>query len=227
MGFYLLIGGGIIVLVALFTALSYMTAAKRSRAWQELAQRMGGTFLKDAPESIKSRLALFSLFSHPAKYSSYSNMIHAPRDGDEVAVFDYHATVATDPGLFDDKERSRPDKRYAYTALYFRSNKLKLPRFILTKQGFLGGVATSFGLQKDIDFASHTDFSLHFRLGGGDEPSIRRLFDEPMLSYFEKNRECSVEGLGEEMIVYSDKLRTEEIQPFVTKGFEVFKLFSN
>jgi hypothetical protein len=118
-----------------------------------------------------------------------------------------------------------PDENYEYTVLYLRSDKLNLPPFVLTKHGFWNGVSSAFGVQKDINFESHKDFSDSYSLLGADETAIRNLFDEQVISYFENNRTFSAEGRGQEMIVYCDKLMTDDIQPFMEKGLEAFKLF--
>ena len=228
MELYILIGIGVVILVLLFVYLLKRAAEKKTKILQELAVQMEGIYSKDVSETFKSRLNSFILFTKPCKYSFLSHLVQATTGGIERAVFEFHSTVEGKAGLTEwlssDVDRP-PDERYEYTVLYLRSDKLNLPQFILTKHGFWDGISSAFGLQKDINIESHKNFSDSYSLRGADEPAIRNLFNGQIISYFENNWTFSAEGHGQEMIIYCDKLMTDDIQPFMEKGIEAFNLF--
>jgi hypothetical protein len=220
---YLLIGGGIVVLAAILLFFSFKNSAKRTEVLQSVAERMGGTFEKDVAETFMNRFNMFELFSRAKKYSYCKNLIQASIEESEVAVFDYHYTIILEKGWFGGEDTD--EKSYSHTVCSIRSNKINLPQFALTKQSFLSVIGTALGLENDIDFENHQDFSDNFRLSGATPAAIRNLFNEPVILFFENNRDISVEAQGDEMIVYCDQLKPEEIQAFVDKSFEIFRHF--
>ena len=230
MELYIVIGIGVVALVLLFVFLSKKTAERKANALQAVAAQMGGTYSADAPDTFTNRLKSFTFFTQPCEYSSFSHLIHSPTDAVEKAAFEFFMSVKPAPrvGILYKNDESNPANiSYEYTVVYLKYDRLNLPHFVLTKHGFWDGIATSFGLEKDIDFESHKDFSITYNLRGSDETAVRNLFNPQMLSFFENNRRISAEGHGQEIIFYCDKIAAEDIQSFVDKSSEAFKLFQS
>lgn len=228
MELYIVIGIGVVALILFFVFLSKKTAERKANALHGIAAQMGGTYSAEAPDTFTSRLKSFTFFTQPCEYSSFSHLIHSTTEAVEKAVFEFFKTVKPAPRvgiLYKNDDSNLANITYEYTVYYFKSDRLNLPHFVLTKHGFWDGIATSFGLEKDIDFESHKDFSITYNLRGADETAVRNLFNPQVLSFFENNSRISAEGHGQEIIFYSDKILTEDIPSFADKTNEAFKLF--
>lgn len=75
-----------------------------------------------------------------------------------------------------------------------------IPKFILDRENFLGGL-NEITPYDDIDFSEFTDFSRRFFLGGEDAKSIRSLFNQELVFFFESHQYYRVESIGNSLLI--------------------------
>ena len=189
--------GAYALLCGLFAWAMRRGASKRTDTFARVARAMKWSYSKDGPrlESLGS----FELFSKGSSGRARSTM-STDAHGVDTRVFEYVAHLGEAEGV-------------SASVVYFRSDKLRLPAFLLRPEGLADKVAGAVG-GRDVDFDSHPIFSRRFTLRG-DEPSIRQLFGADVLSYFERIPDLFVEGRGDRMIVYRFN-DTTEIDPTLT-----------
>jgi hypothetical protein len=115
---------------------------------------------------------------------------------------------------------------FQQTVLVMESNKLQLPRFNLRPERLFDKIGSVFG-NKDINFETAPVFSKRYQLRGDDEASVRNLFNERVLEYYEQHPGLCTECDGVKIIYYrsSKKVTPEEIQSFLQDGDDLFNLF--
>ena len=111
------------------------------------------------------------------------------------------------------------------TVLVIESDKLLLPRFVLRPENLFDKIGSVFG-KKDINFETAPVFSKRYLLRGDDEESIRSLFNEQVVEYYEQHLGVSTEGDGVKLIYYrtSKRVPPDKIQAFLQEGYDVFNL---
>ena len=78
---------------------------------------------------------------------------------------------------------------------------MRLPEFILEKEGFLDKVLQLAG-QEDIDFAEFREFSSRYMLKGPDEEAVREFFAPELIEYFEQSDVYHLECKGKDVLVF-------------------------
>ena len=103
---------------------------------------------------------------------------------------------------------------------------MRLPQFTLRPEHVFHKIGQVFGYQ-DIDFDSHPEFSKRYLLKGENEESVRWLFGDDALSFYESDRTLSTEAAGRQLIHYRSgkRVNSEQIQEFITQGVRVLTLF--
>ena len=206
-GVFLVIGGAIV--------LSRWSEKKREAQWKQIAEDLGLPFFPQGDGSLISHLHHFHLFSQ-GRSRKIRNMLHGETDEVELAIFDYRFRTG-----------SGENKRiHRQTVIYFRSSDLKLPQFAVRPEHFFHKIGGAFGYQ-DIDFETHPEFSKTYLLRGDDESSVRQLFNDSLLKFFESQPKISVEAGGNQLIFYRQRKRTkpDEVRSFMQEGFQVFDQF--
>lgn len=183
------------LIIILVIGRSVRAAKKRTAALEQIARTRGYDFTSksetDAPPS-GSELMLFS-----AGHSrSINNILHKSSVDREEWIFDY--TYTTGHG----KNRSV----HRQTVFMFYSGRLRLTKFVLKPEHFFHKIGQIFGYQ-DIDLEFFPEFSNKFLLRGKDEESIRKLFDQQVVSCFEQQKNICAEGFENTLIVYWHKNR--------------------
>ena len=184
---------------------------KRTKQLSEISSDLKLSFYPDGKDSIFESIS-FGIFD----YGNVSNMMHGEISNAEFAIFDHRYTSGS----------GKDSSTYKQTAIYFNPRNLNLPRFTLSPENLLHKIGSAFGYQ-DIDFPTHPDFSKRFLLRGEDETKIRALFTNKLLNFLESQQKITIEGGGNQLILYRDnkRIRPEEWQSFIDQGFQFFDEF--
>ncbi len=190
---------------------------KRTKQLSEISSDLKLSFYPEWKDSIFESIS-FGIFD----YGNVSNMMHGEISNAEFAIFDHRYTS----GLVTMTGSTKNSSTYKQTAIYFNSTNLNLPRFTLSPENLLHKIESAFGYQ-DIDFPTHPDFSKRFLLRGEDETKIRALFTNKLLNFLESQQKITIEGGGNQLILYRDnkRIRPEEWQSFIDQGFQFFDEF--
>ncbi|GAB4399678.1 MAG: hypothetical protein OHK0053_20230 [Microscillaceae bacterium] len=89
--------------------------------------------------------------------------------------------------------------------------QISVPDFTLNKEGFLAKMLQTIGYS-DIDFAHSPSFSEYFLLQGRDEAEIRQFFDHKVISFFEQNRDFSVEFREGKILIHKEMALMNRIE---------------
>ena len=184
---------------------------KRTKQLSGISRDLKLSFYPDGKDSIFESIS-FGIFD----YGNVSNMMHGEVSNAEFAIFDHRYTSGS----------GENSSTYKQTAIYFNPTNLNLPRFTLSPENLLHKIGSAFGYQ-DIDFPTHPDFSKRFLLRGEDETKIRALFTNKLLNFLESQQKITIEGGGNQLILYRDnkRIRPEEWQNFIDQGFRFFDEF--
>jgi hypothetical protein len=206
--------GGIIALVGTIIVVAHQMEKKRAEALQAAASSMRFTFSRKAEPGFLERLKQFHLFSQ-GHSKKITNVLRGQAGDLDVSVFEY--AYRTGGG--------QHSHHWSQTVILFESDDMGLPQFTLRPENVFHKIGQVFGYQ-DIDFDSHPEFSKRYLLKGENEESVRWLFGDDALSFYEADRKLSTEASGRQLIHYrSDKkVKPELIQEFITQGVRVLTL---
>jgi len=207
------LGGISVVGVIIFLVQQY--EKKRAELLQAAAESMRFTFSRKAEPGLLERLKHFHLFSQ-GHSKRIKNVLRGQAGELDVSVFDY--SYRTGGG--------QHSRHWTQTVILFESDTMRLPQFALRPEHVFHKIGQVFGY-RDIDFDSHPEFSKSYLLQGENEESVRWLFGDDALFFYEADRKLSTEASGGQLIHYrSDKrVKPEAIQAFITEGVRVLTLF--
>lgn len=141
-----------------------------------------------------------------------SSLIEGKTESLEVALFDYrfHQSGAGD------------SKRRTLTVVHVRSPRIDLPAFTLAPEFGLNRALGSAGAN-DIDFECHPRFSDLRVLAGEDEPRIRAMFNDELLSFFEEQpRYLNVQAADRDFIVHlRDRMGPRQVRELLNLALEL------
>ena len=79
--------------------------------------------------------------------------------------------------------------------------------------------------KRGINFETHPLFSSLYLLRGSDEPAIRALFGEDLLTFLEGQEKIGLEGDGEQLVWYRRKrIEMDELQELMQQGYKIAAL---
>ena len=188
---------------------------ERTKQLTVVAEKLNFLFFPEGDDSIIDGLNQFYLFSQ-GHSKDISNMLHGETNGVELAVFDYSFEWGS----------GEKSGIAIQNVIYFRSAKLNLPQFALRPENVFHKIGGVFGYQ-DIDFETHPQFSQTYLLRGNDEPEIRVLFNNELLTFFESQQKIGVEGGDDQLVIYrfNKKIKPDEVEQFMQEGLKVFDQF--
>ena len=139
------------------------------------------------------------------------NVLSGEWSGRELLCCDYRYVVG----------HGKHQRSYSQTIMIMRLPR-PLPAFVMAPEGFFAKIAQVFGA-KDIDFATHPEFSKSYVLKAKDEEEIRSTFSFDLLEYFERQQGLTLESHDGLLLFYRAKKRCkpEAIEAFFEEGFEV------
>ena len=187
---------------------------RRTEAMQGVAEKLGLSFSAAKDEMLLEKLQRFAVFSkgHSRKMK---NVMTAETELAQLTIFDYRYTVGY----------GKHSRTHNHTMVAMEAKSLRLPEFTLRPQGFFDKVGAALGFQ-DINFDDHPEFSRLFVLKGKDESAIRGFFDPEMCELFAQRKGMTID-CGPDLFVYMQggRKKPEEIQGFMSEGYEVFQAF--
>jgi hypothetical protein len=112
--------------------------------------------------------------------------------------------------------------------IYFEPRNFNLPLFSLRPEHAFHKIISAFGYQ-DIDFANRPTFSSKYLLRGPDEQSIRNLFSDALLGFYEMNEGTSTDGSGNQLFIFrlNSRPAPQETQAFLNWGLQLQRLYGN
>ena len=212
--FWIIAVGIILIAIGTYVMTRYFNK-QRTKAFELLAESLNFAFSEKADGSLMDSLSSFHLFSQG--YSRrISNVLSVKFNLIPVTIMDYKYTTGG----------GKSSHTFQQTVLVMESNKLQLPRFNLRPERLFDKIGSVFG-NKDINFETAPVFSKRYQLRGDDEASVRNLFNERVLEYYEQHPGLCTECDGVKIIYYrsSKKVTPEEIQSFLQDGDDLFNLF--
>lgn len=211
--FFLLLTVAVITLIILRRINQQKEEKQRTQAMHSVAEAFDWDFETTAlPLTIHGieRFALFEL-GHDKEIR---NLMYGEVDGVNTTVFDYTYTLGV-----------KTPTTYFQTVVLFEPEDQSFPEFALRPEGAFDKLFSAFGYQ-DIDFNQRPEFSRRFILRGEDEPSIRRLFNERVLSFYESNPGRFTDAGDNQLFVYRahHRLPPEEIESDIEMGMQILTL---
>lgn len=176
---------------------------------------MNFSFSKKDDDNLRRRLDEFHLFSN-GRRRKIRNVLSGKAGELDVRVFDY--TYHT-----GGNNKSRAHRQ---TVMHFEGDQLDLPRFALRPERLYHRIGQVFGYQ-DIDFDTNPKFSASYLLRGEDERSVRDLFSDEALTFYEGSEKLSTEAAGRHLIHYRARKRVKPnaLEEFIKQGVRVLTLF--
>ncbi len=206
---------GFIVMFVMIFIIAGRLSDRRREGLKALAEELGFTFKPDWDSSFVEQLDHFYLFSR-GRSPVFGNLMQSRLDDIEVLIFDYFYTV----------DLVGQSQVVEQTVMLFLSESLQLPSFILWPQNALHRIGKSFGYQ-DIDLPTHPEFSNSFLLQSEDEEKIREVFDDNVISFYEKHKNTSTEGAEGQLSFYRNgkPVSLSMMRSFIQDGLELVELF--
>ena len=215
----------IITLVLLAFYFFWWPQLKRRKNLKKIANDLNIPFYPKGDDSLYDHLEYFYLFSMNSK-SKITNMLHQEDKETELAFFDFTFELGGDGGAGAAGAGGGVSyaTEYKQSVVYFCSSKLDLPQFVLRPEKNFH----QFVDLQDIDFPSHTKFSNDYLLQGNPEESVRNLFNEQLLDFFESKPGLSVEGGANQMLFYrlNERISPNKLSQFLEEGMQVLSKFT-
>jgi len=177
--------------------------------------------------------------SRIAKDLNWNYETHPQKDFIQLKDFGYFKTqkinsitnvVSTKNCSLFDVEFSEGEliaKQVVRATMFYTKLHKNLPEFTLDREGIFEYIYHFTGF-KDVDIDNHSDFSKRFYLSGTDEKSIKELFTDDLVLFFESNPYYHVEsnGLGL-LIVGKERLASaKEIKALTDFGTRLEKIIT-
>jgi hypothetical protein len=210
-----LIIGGVIAIIVIALYINYLVEKKRTEGMKNVADELGFEFFPKGDGPLLTELSLFNLFTQGHSRRLY-NLMRGDANNLEVDIFDY--TYVTGSG--------KSSHTWNQTLVCFGMRDANLPSFSLRPETFWDKIGTWFGYQ-NINFDNNPVFSDKYLLRGRDEETVRGLFTDDVLAFFERQQGLSIEGYGHRLVFYrqSKRVNPENIRGFLEEGFKVLALF--
>ncbi|MFC1586689.1 hypothetical protein ACFL54_00125 [Planctomycetota bacterium] len=206
----------VIVIIGTITAviaIFIIIAAKRRRAWQTLAMKLGFTLTEDDDSLQKDfKFALLSFGLAPRS----AVMLSGTAQGCNVFIGDHAFETESSESTTTHKRTFCVVQQPGLTS----TNVMIWPESHFT--GFAGKLASTLGLREglDINFDEDSEFSKAYVVRGDDETSIRSLFDQDLRRYFISHRNqlkaCIIE-------MHQDALAIMPVDPRAAAGIGLIR----
>ncbi|MEM9486327.1 MAG: hypothetical protein AAGA83_21835 [Cyanobacteria bacterium P01_F01_bin.116] len=209
----------IFLFLALFIgaiAIGIVLDRKRTEAIKQLADTLGFDYCENPQAYLRTTIWQFDLFNK-GRNRRLKHLIQGTQEKATVSIGEYRYTTGSG------KNKSTRSQ----TVVFIESDELHLPSFFLVPENLFHKVGNLFGY-KDIDFDSHPDFSSRYLLKGSDEDSIRNLFHDGLLTFYQRQQAVSTEGIGRLLIYYKQGrcLQPNHWSSFLNNAVEAYEQFS-
>lgn len=193
------------------------TNPQRPAQLRQTAYQLGMEYTERDDYGMIGLLRDFKLFE-PGNRKEITNLLSKTSQlmEDRFHIFDYKYTIST----------GKSSHTYRQTVMFINSKQLCMPEMLMKPEHFFNKIGTWLGLQQDIDFEEHKQFSDNYLLQGEDEPRIRRTMNqEEIVRFFTIEKDWCLESVGFFMILYQkDRLiQPHEINHFFERGMLLFE----
>ena len=206
-----------IVSTSLILLIGYIYEKRRTEALLKVARTLGLSFDKSVNfKKFDKKYSCFHLFNH-GHAKEFKNIMHGQRSSADLMIFGYQYTLGS----------GEESTTYKQTVVSFETDRIKLPDFNLSPVNFIHKIQKVFGY-KGIDFEKYPNFSNAYTLQGNNSDEVRRVFSPKVLSYFERNKEITIESKRNMIICYREekRIKPDAIKKFLVEAETIFLMFS-
>ncbi|MEB3339013.1 MAG: hypothetical protein VKJ46_16195 [Leptolyngbyaceae bacterium] len=202
--------------VSIFIAVNLQLDRQRTEAIKQLANNLGFQYQPEPKSYIPSQIWQFRLFSQ-GRGRRFYNLIQGHRKGAKISISDYSYTSG----------HGKNTRTSTQTVVLVESDDLDLPSFELTPEDIFDKVGNILGFH-DINFETHPDFSRHHNLAGSDESSIRQLFHDGVLNFYQTRTNVNTEGKGSIFIHHHNykTLPPDQWEICIDEAFALYQYFT-
>ena len=205
---------GILAVVGVIILVAHKFEKARSEKLKAVADQLGLQFHLDGDIAVRNAIGQLRLFNqgHGRKTR---NMLSGRTEDVDVAIFGYRYKTGS----------GKHQHTHQQTVISFQSPHLSLPEFELRPEHVFHKIGQAFGY-KDIDIASHPEFSKRYVLRGQNEAAIREMFTPELLEFLESQKGVSIEAPNNQLIYYraGKRIKPENVRSFMEEGFRVYVL---
>jgi hypothetical protein len=192
---------------------------ERTAQLRQIAYKLGMEFKEEEEYGMIALLRDFRLFRMGGS-KTITNLLTHTSDlmEDKVNIFDYKYTIST----------GKTTVTHRQTVFFINSKRLSMPEMLLKPEHFFNKIGAWLGLQQDIDFEEHKEFSDNYLLQGEDEPRVRRTMNnDEVLHFFTIEKDWHLESVGFFMIFYQHNrlIEPHEIKYLHQRGMMLFDSF--
>ena len=201
------------LIVAVYYLLIY--SGKRTKRLRQEAEAMGLAFTPSMDIESLDVVGHFDLFSK-GKTRQISNVLQGRADGVDVMMFDYKHFARGVPGTAS-----------KHTAVFFHSDRLNLPRFILGPKNIGYYLGKKLFASEDITTPENFAFIRGCFVRSPYGEDLRAYFSNEIFILFSKNRGLTTEGENDRLLLYRSKyVAPAKIPSFMDQAIKVFELFT-
>ncbi len=160
------------LIVAVYYLLIY--SGKRTKRLRQEAEAMGLSFTPSMDIESLDAVGHFDLFSK-GKTRQFSNVMHGRVDGVDVMIFDYKHLA-----------RGVPGTQSKYTAVFFHSDRLNLPRFILGPKNMGYYLGKKLFVSEDMTIPENLAFIRGCFVRSPYGQDLRAYFSDEIFAFFSK-----------------------------------------
>ncbi|MCC6725933.1 MAG: hypothetical protein IT258_15600 [Saprospiraceae bacterium] len=191
----------------------------RAEQLRQIAGQLGMEFCEQDDYGMIALLRDFHLMGKGGRHEISNILTHtSPLMEDRFHIFDYRYTIST----------GKSSHTYRQSVLFINSKQLAMPEMLMKPEHFFHRLGNWLGLEQDIDFEEHPEFSRNYLLQGEDEARVRRTMNhDDVIRFFTVEKDWCLESVGYFMILYQDDrlLQPHEIQFFHERGVMLFENF--
>lgn len=193
------------------------TNPMRPEELRQTAYQLGMEYSERDDYGMIGLLRDFQLFSRGGRKEITNLMTKtSPLMEDRFHIFDYKFTIST----------GKSSRTFRQTVMFINSKQLSMPEMLMKPEHFFNKIGSWLGLQQDIDFVEHKEFSENYLLQGEDEPRIRRTMNqEEIVRFFTVEKDWHLESVGFYLIFYQNDhvFQPHEIKFFYERGMLLFE----
>ena len=192
---------GIAAFVVGIIAFARWNERRRTSQLQQQAEELGLDFRPAGDEQLRERLGGFRLFQQ-GRSRKLRNLVVGDAGEFNISIFDYQYTTGG----------GNHQVTVVQTVALLESEDLQIPPFSLRPESMFDKLGGALGLQKDINFPEHPDFSKMFLLQSADETGVRELFHSDLIGLLQDHKGISIEAVPGLVIIYNSRQRRKPMQ---------------
>ena len=216
------LGAGTLAIIFLVaaSAMAFRHLKKYADAMRKVAESLNFTYEKSWDMSSLNNYIGFDFYKNKKDLQFIKHIMSGSRNCVDITIFEFTHR----------KRRISSDEsnhiNQTQTVFVFKADGMDLPHFEMNPKGIFNKIGVIFGKQ-DITFQAHPLFSNKYVLRGDDEKLIRQVFDESVLSFFEKHTGLTVEGKNNTLIIYKrlQVIESHMISTYLDGYLNIQKIF--